>query len=79
MNLPESEQDFLRELVKSARQRPQHVRWVDRDGADRVTTLSAADAVRLDKLARQLGVGRDALLREAAHLPALKRPADPAV
>jgi hypothetical protein len=74
MNLPEADQGFLRDLVKSARQRPQTVRWVDRDGSDRVTTLSAPDAARLDTLARQLGLSREAVLREAAHLPVAKRP-----
>ena len=73
MNLPEADQDFLRDLVKTARQRPQHVRWLDRDGSERITTLSLADASRLNGLARQLGVGREALLRDAAHL-AVKRP-----
>ena len=73
MNLPEAEQDFLRDLVKASRQRARHVRWVDRDGSARITTLNEADATRLNALARQLGVGSDALLREAAHLPAAKR------
>jgi hypothetical protein len=74
MNLPEADQDFLRDLVKASRQRTRHVRWVDRDGSDRITTLNEADAVRLSALARQLGIGNDALLRQAAHLAAAKRP-----
>jgi hypothetical protein len=73
MNLPEAEQDFLRDLVKASRQRPRYVRWVDRDGSERITTLSEADGLRLHALARQLGVAADALLRQAAHLPAAKR------
>jgi hypothetical protein len=73
MNLPEADQDFLRDLVKISRQRARHVRWVDRDGSARLTTLNEADATRLSALARQLGVGSDAVLREAAHLPAAKR------
>lgn len=73
MNLPEAEQDFLRDLVKTSRQRSQHVRWVDRDGSDRITALTPAEAVRLNTLARDLGIGKDALLRQAAHLPAAKR------
>jgi hypothetical protein len=72
MNLPSADQDFLRALVKTARQRPHHVRWVDRDGTPRVTTLSAEDATRVQALARQLGVGNDVLLRRAAELPALR-------
>jgi hypothetical protein len=35
--------------------------------------LNEADAVRLSAIARQLGVGDDALLRQAAHLPAARR------
>lgn len=73
MNLPEAEQDFLRALVKTSRQRHHHVRWVDRDGSERITTLNAADAVRLNALAHQLHLGKDALLRQAAELPAAKR------
>jgi hypothetical protein len=59
--------------VKVSRQRPRHVRWVDRDGSERVTALSDSDAARLNALARQLGVSNDAVLRQAAHLPAPKR------
>lgn len=80
MNLPSADLDFLRALVKTARQRPQHVRWVDRDGTTRITTLSADDAKRVQELARQLGVAPDALLRRAAELPALRaadKPRDP--
>lgn len=71
VHLPPADLDFLRALVKTARQRPHQVRWVDRDGSDRVTTLSAEDARRVDELARQLGMAKDALLRRAAELPAL--------
>ena len=60
MNLPEADQDFLRDLVKVSRQRARHVRWVDRDGTARITTLNEADATRLNALARRLGVGSDA-------------------
>lgn len=77
MNLPEADQDFLRDLVKTSRQRSVHVRWVDRDGTDRITTLSQADATRLNTLAHQLGVSKDAVLRQASHLPPAKRPPAP--
>lgn len=73
MDLPEAEQDFLRALVKASRQRSRHVRWVDRDGSERITTLSETDSVRLNALARQLGVGNEAVMRQAAHLPAARR------
>lgn len=72
MNLPPTDQDFLRDLVKVSRQRLHHVRWTDRDGSARITTLSAADVARLNALAGQLKVGKEELLRQAAHLPAAK-------
>jgi hypothetical protein len=73
MNLPPADQDFLRDLVKVSRQRAHHVRWTDRDGSARITTLSVADAARLSALAGQLKLGKEELLRQAAHLPAVKR------
>lgn len=76
MNLPTADLDFLRALVKTARQRPQQIRWVDRDGTPRVTSLSIEDAKRVNELARELGVARDVLLRRAAELPALRAPKD---
>jgi hypothetical protein len=72
VNLNETEQDFLRDLVKTSRQRPHPVRWTDRDGSDRVTMLSPADATRLNALARQHGIGAAALLQQGAHLPVKK-------
>jgi hypothetical protein len=74
MNLPTADLDFLRTLVKTARQRSHHVRWIDRDGTARVTTLSAEDAKRVNELARELSVAPDVLLRRAAELPALRNP-----
>ena len=76
MNLADDEWDFLRDLVKTSRQRPHHVRWIDRDGSERVTTLSPADAARVGSLAQQLHLSKEALLRQAAQLPA-KRPPQP--
>jgi hypothetical protein len=70
VHLPPPDVDFLRALVKTARQRPHHVRWVDRDGTARVTTLSPEDARRVNELAHQLSLSNDALLRLAAELPA---------
>lgn len=70
MNLSDADQDFLRDLIKTARQRPHHVRWIDRDGVERMTTLSPADATRLNALAHELHLTKDALLRQATHLPA---------
>jgi hypothetical protein len=73
MHLPQPDVDFLRTLVKTARQRPHHVRWVDRDGTARVTTLSPEDARRVNALAHQLHLSQDALLRSAAELPAPRK------
>lgn len=69
MNLPELDLGFLRDLVKASRQKHHHVKWVDRDGSDRVTVLSGAEVVRLNQLAQQAGVSKVELLRQAAHLP----------
>lgn len=78
MHLPPADLDFLRSLVKTARQRPHQVHWVDRDGTARVTTLSAEETRRVGELARRLGVANDVLLRRAAELPALRNPANAA-
>jgi hypothetical protein len=72
----ESENDdaFLRGLLKSSRQRTVHLKWTDRDGTARLTTLTAAEATRVNALARTRGIGAEALLRETAHLPAAAKP-----
>jgi hypothetical protein len=73
---PDHEDDeFLRGLVKSSRQRTVHLNWIDRDGTARLTTLTAAEAKRVNALARARGIGAGALLRATAHLPAAARPA----
>lgn len=77
MNLATADLDFLRTLVKTSRQRPLHVRWVDRDGTPRVTTLSPEEAKRVSALAQQLAVTHEVLLRRAADLPALRNPEKP--
>ncbi len=40
MDLPDDEQAFLRDLVKASRQKIHSVKWIDRDGTDRQTTLT---------------------------------------
>ncbi len=77
MNLAAPDVDFLRALVKSARQRPHQVSWVDRDGTARVTSLSPDDDRKVGELARKLNVSKQALLRLAAELPALGKTANP--
>ena len=74
--ITESETDdaFLRALVKNSRQRTIHLKWTDRDGTARLTALNAAEAGRVNALARARGRGAEALLREASHLPAVSKP-----
>lgn len=78
MNLPEDEQAFLRDLVKTSRQKIHLVKWVDRDGSDRQTALNQAEATRLNTLAHRLGISKVELMRQAAHLPVAKPRATPA-
>jgi hypothetical protein len=72
MDLPEDEHAFLRDLVKAARQKTIHVKWVDRDGSDRQTSLSQPEAVRLNGIAQRLGTSKQEVLRRAAHIPVAK-------
>lgn len=73
MDLPTADQDFLRDFVKQSRQRPHHVAWVDRDGSGRITTATQTEIVRLNALAQRLRIGKVELLRQAAHLPVLRK------
>ena len=72
MDLPEDEQAFLRDLVKASRQRIHAVKWVDRDGSDRQTTLTQAEVVRLNTIATKLGTSKGEVLRRAALIPVAK-------
>jgi hypothetical protein len=76
IEIPADASDFLGSLVKGSRQKPHHVKWVDRDGTPRVTVLSQADAVRLNAVAGRMRVSREALLRCASHVP-VTRPQGP--
>lgn len=75
MDLPADDQAFLRDLVKTSRQKHQHVTWTDRDGTERLTVLTPADALRLNTLAHRLKLSKSETLREAAHIPVVKKPA----
>jgi hypothetical protein len=77
MDLADDDQLFLLALVKSSRQRPHAVAWVDRDGTARQTTLTPADAARLNALAHRLGVSKGETLRQAAHIPMASQPPPP--
>jgi hypothetical protein len=72
MDLPEDAQAFLRDLVKASRQKIHHVQWTDRDGTQRLTTLTSAEATRLNALAQPLKLSKSELLRQAAHIPLTK-------
>ena len=72
MDLPDDEHVFLRDLVKAARQKTVHVQWVDRDGSNRQTSLTQAEAARLNSIAQRLGTSKQELLRRAAHIPVAK-------
>lgn len=71
MDLSDDEQTFLRELVKTSRQRHHHVKWIDRDGSDRVTVLTQSEVVRLNALAQRLGMAKGEVMRRAAHVPVI--------
>ena len=71
-DLPDDQQTFLRDLVKSSRQKHHHVKWTDRDGTSRLTVLASPDAVRLNSLAHRMGISNVELLQQAAHVPVKK-------
>ncbi|MEY4940461.1 MAG: hypothetical protein RIQ93_2196 [Verrucomicrobiota bacterium] len=77
MDLPEDELSFLRDLVKTSRQKIHHVKWVDRDGAERLTVLNQIEVVRLNKLAQRLNTSKSETLRQAAHIPTQRTPKPP--
>ena len=72
MDLSDDEQAVLRELVKTSRQRHHQVKWVDRDGSDRMTALTQPEVIRLNALAHRLGLAKGEVLRRAAHIPVSK-------
>lgn len=80
MNLPDDEQAFLRDLVKTSRQKIHFVKWVDRDGTPRQTALTPAEAARINGIGQRLGLSSVELMRQAAHIPIAKpRPAPSAL
>jgi len=72
MDFAEDEQAFLRDVVKASRQRIHHVPWVDRDGTERLTTLTQVEVVKLNVIAQRLGVSKTEVMRRAAHIPVAK-------
>jgi hypothetical protein len=45
------------------------VKWVDRDGTERLTALTSTEAARLQGIARTRRVSPAEVLRQTAHLP----------
>ena len=74
--LPVDDAQFLRDLVKGSRQRVVHIKWVDRDGTDRLTVLSTTEAARLEAIARERRISQAEVLRQAAHIPVQPAPPD---
>lgn len=72
MDLPDDEQAFLRDLVKTSRQKIVRIQWIDRDGTTRVTPLSQTENARLKDIAGRLGTAPAEVLRRAAHIPVPK-------
>ena len=68
-DLPDDETLFLKNLVKASRQRPHQVKWVDRDGTDRLTVLTPVEASRLNAIAHARKVSKAEVLRQTAHIP----------
>lgn len=66
------EQTFLRDLVKASRQKIHQVKWIDRDGTDRVTRLSQPEFTRLTAIAQGQRKSTSEVLRLAAHVPVVR-------
>jgi hypothetical protein len=69
------EATFLRDLVKASRQKIHQVKWVDRDGTDRVTRLSVPEQARLNAIAHDRKISMAEVMRQAAHVPVAPRSA----
>jgi hypothetical protein len=66
------EQVFLRDLVKASRQKIHQVKWIDRDGTDRITRLSQPELNRLTAIAQGRKISTSELMRQAAHVPVVR-------
>lgn len=75
MDFSEEDAGFLRDVVKSARQRTHLVSWTDRDGTARHSALTNAEVVRLNGIAQRHKLSKSETLRQGAHIPVARRPA----
>lgn len=73
METVKDEAEFLRDLVKASRQRTQQVKWVDRDGTQRLTVLTQPEFARIGEIARRERIAAAEVLRRAAHIPVAKQ------
>jgi hypothetical protein len=48
------------------------VKWVDRDGTERVTRLNQAELTRLSAIAQSQRKSTSEVLRQAAHVPVVR-------
>jgi len=72
MEFSSEEEALLKDLVKGSRQRIHQVKWVDRDGTQRLTVLSQADSTKVNDIARRLKLSPAEVLRKAAFIPVAK-------
>ena len=72
MDIAPDDEQFLKALVKTARQRIHQIKWVDRDGTPRLTLLCQAEIGQVNNLARKLKLSPAELMRQAAHIPVSK-------
>jgi len=66
------EPTFLRDLVKLSRQKIHQVKWIDRDGTERVTRLGQAELTRINAIAQSQRKSASEVLRQAAHVPVVR-------
>jgi hypothetical protein len=72
MDIVTDEPTFLRDLVKASRQKIHQVKWVDRDGTERITRLSQPEMARLTDIAQSQKKSASEVLRLAAHIPVVR-------
>jgi hypothetical protein len=66
------EPTFLRDLVKASRQKIHQVKWIDRDGTERVTRLTLPEHARLNTMAHAQKISMSEVMRQAAHVPVVQ-------
>jgi hypothetical protein len=72
MQIEIDEPTFLRDLVKASRQKIHQVKWIDRDGTERVTRLTLPEHARLNTIAHDRKISMSEVMRQAAHVPVVQ-------